>query len=149
MAGRKSEPRSALVLLAEDEKTDAFLMQRVFAMEAPTAKMVRVVDGQDVIDYLFGQAQFADREQHPQPNLVILDLNMPRVGGIEVLRTVRSRPEHIRTPIIVLSASERERDINAAYDAGANAYMVKPLTYDDYRSMAKAVSSFWLHLNRT
>ena len=114
------------VLYAEDEDNDAFLMQRAFMKACVTNPLRVVVDGPTAIRYLAGEGEFSDRTQHPIPCLLLLDLNLPRQSGLEVLKWVRSQPEFVALPIVILTSSSQDRDIGSAYEFGANGYLVKP-----------------------
>lgn len=114
------------VLYAEDEDNDAFLMQRAFIKAGVTNPLRIVVDGPAAIRYLAGTGEFSDRTQHPLPCLLLLDLNLPRQSGLEVLKWVRERPDFSDLPIVILTSSSQDRDIGSAYQLGANGYLVKP-----------------------
>lgn len=118
------------VLYAEDEDNDAFLMQRAFA-KACVSNPLRVVDdGPAAIRYLSGDGEFADRLRHPLPCLLLLDLNLPRRSGLEVLQWVRAQPAFAELPVVILTSSSQDRDIGSAYTLGANGYLVKPASSD-------------------
>jgi CheY-like chemotaxis protein len=114
------------VLYAEDEANDAFLMQRAFAKACVSNPLQVVDDGAAAIRYLSGTDEFSDREKYPSPCLVLLDLNLPRNSGLEVLKWARAQPVFQRLPIIILTSSSQDRDIGSAYTLGANGYLVKP-----------------------
>jgi CheY-like chemotaxis protein len=114
------------VLYAEDEDNDAFLMQRAFAKAGVSNPLQIVPDGAAAVRYLSAAGEFADRERYPAPCLVLLDLNLPRQSGLEVLEWARSQPSLAALPIIILTSSSQDRDIGSAYTLGANGYLVKP-----------------------
>ena len=105
-------------------------------------------DGQEALDYLTGEGQFANREKYPLPSLVLLDLKLPRVMGLEVLRRLDQRRNFRRLIVIVLTSSQQPEDIDTAYDLGAKAYLVKPSGLDQLEPMAQAIKDFWLTQNR-
>jgi CheY-like chemotaxis protein len=114
------------VLYAEDEENDAFLMKRAFA-KAGIANPLQVVhDGGEAMRYLSGEGEFADRSRHPLPCLLLLDLNLPRRTGLEVLQWVRSADKYHALPVVILTSSSQDRDIGSAYELGASGYLVKP-----------------------
>lgn len=114
------------VLYAEDEDNDAFLMQRAFA-KAGVANPLRIVsDGAAAIRYLSGTGEFSDRASNPFPCLLLLDLNMPRLSGLEVLKWSRAQPGFQDLPIVMLTSSSQNRDISSAYSLGVTGYLVKP-----------------------
>jgi CheY-like chemotaxis protein len=114
------------ILLVEDNDDDAFLMQCVFRKSGVSNPLQVVSDGEEAIAYLKGETPYTDRQKYPRPVLVLLDLNMPRKNGLEVLQWIRQQPELKRTTIYILTASSRSVDVKRAFDLGANAYIVKP-----------------------
>lgn len=136
------------VLLAEDDENDVLLMQRAFK-KARKQDCLRVVnDGQEIIDYLAGHHQYSDRNAHPLPQLVVLDLKMPRKNGLEVLQWLKAQPTLKRIPAVVLTSSNQPRDIAQAYDLHANSYLVKPNAFEDLVKLLEAFNNYWLDLNR-
>lgn len=118
------------VLYAEDEDNDVFLMQRAFTKACVANPLQVVIDGAAAIRYLAGAGEFADRARYPMPCLVLLDLNLPRQSGLEVLKWVREQPQLSCLPIVMLTSSSQDRDIGAAHTLGANGYLVKPPSPD-------------------
>ena len=139
--------REGVILLAEDDPNDVLLVQRAF-QRIPVANPLQVVrDGEEALAYLSGQAPYADRERHPLPVLMLMDLKMPRKSGLEVLAWVRQQPGLKRLPIIVLTSSNQSPDINRAYELGANSYLVKPAGFDSLLDLVKNLDMYWLILN--
>jgi CheY-like chemotaxis protein len=136
------------ILYVEDEETDVMLMQHVFAKAGIQNPLYTVKDGRLAKDYLAGNGPYADRKEHPMPGLVLLDLNLPYWSGLEVLTWIRKQPQIQRLPVIIVTSSNRPDDINQAYDACANAYLVKPNSLADLTSMLLALRDFWLIQNR-
>jgi CheY-like chemotaxis protein len=114
------------VLYAEDEDNDAFLMQRAFAKAGVANPLHVVSDGSAAIRYLSGTGEYSDRRRFPAPCLLLLDLNLPRQSGLEVLEWTRRQPSLRSLPIVILTSSSQDRDIGSAYTLGANGYLVKP-----------------------
>ena len=140
-------PREYVVLLADDDPNDVFLLQRAF-QKTNIANPLRVVrDGEEAMAYLSGQDQYADRQRHPLPVLLLLDLKMPRKSGFEVLRWLRQQAGLKRLPVVVLTSSNQNPDINKAFDLGANSYIVKPGGFDSLVEMVKNLNLYWLILN--
>lgn len=135
------------ILLVEDNSRDVILMQRAFR-KAAIAKPIQVVnDGEAAQLYLSGQEPYGDRNQYPLPVLVLLDLKLPRKSGAEVLLWVRQQAELKRLPVVVLTSSKEYADVNRVYDLGANAYMVKPVAFDDLVEIVKTLNMHWIMLN--
>ena len=140
-------PNEYVVLLADDDPNDVFLLQRAF-QKTNIANPLRVVrDGEEAMAYLGGQGQYADRQLHPLPVLLLLDLKMPRKSGFEVLRWLRQQSGLKRLPVVVLTSSNQNPDINKAFDLGANSYIVKPGGFDSLVEMVKNLNLYWLILN--
>ena len=139
--------RDEVILLAEDDPNDVLLIQRAFQRNHVANPVQVVRDGEEALAYLSGQAPFADRERHPLPVLMLMDLKMPRKSGLEVLEWVRQQPGLKRLPIIVLTSSNQSPDINRAYELGANSYLVKPAGFDSLLDLVKNLDIYWLILN--
>jgi CheY-like chemotaxis protein len=136
------------ILVAEDQANDAFILERAFKKTGARTKLHFVRDGQEAIDYLEGQEQFADRDAYPLPTLLLLDLKMPRLNGFQVLEWVRCQQSLRRLLVVIFSSSEEIKDINRAYDLGANSYMVKPSDFDDLLKLAEQLGKYWLVRNK-
>ena len=139
--------REGVILLAEDDPNDVLLIQRAFQRSLVANPMQVVRDGEEVLAYLKGEHPFSDRERHPLPVLMLMDLKMPRKTGLEVLEWVRQQPGLKRLPIIVLTSSNQSPDINRAYELGANSYLVKPAGFDSLLELVKNLDVYWLILN--
>jgi CheY-like chemotaxis protein len=136
------------VLIAEDDPGDAFLLQRAFAISEVPASLYFVRDGQEAIDYLGGAANYSDRKNFPLPDLMLLDLKMPRLNGFDVLSWVRQQPGLKRLLVTVLTSSDQPQDINRAYDLGANSYLLKPHGSQELSDLVARVQKYWLELNQ-
>jgi CheY-like chemotaxis protein len=135
------------ILLVEDNPTDVMLIRRAFD-KARFANPVQVLaDGDAAVDYLAGEGPYADRQQFPLPIMILLDLKLPRRSGLEVLQWLRLQETLKRIPVVMLTSSQQDRDVNAAYDLGVNSYLVKPVDFDGLLQMLKTVSFYWLILN--
>ena len=135
------------ILLVEDDPNDVLLIRRAFA-KANLANPLQVVgDGDAAVAYLAGVSPYAAREQYPLPVLVLLDLKLPRRSGLEVLQWVRQQPGLRRLPVVVLTSSRENADVNRAYDLGINSYLVKPVEFDDLLAMVRTLGAYWLILN--
>ena len=135
---------ATLVLYVEDEENDVFFM-RVAFKETGLSHLLRVVtDGQQAIDYLAGHGPFADREEHPLPGLVLLDLNLPIKSGIDVLRWIRGQSDFVSLPVIVLTSSGRDADRQKCLELGANEFFVKPGLPKDTLKLVETLRDHWL-----
>jgi CheY-like chemotaxis protein len=137
-----------MILVAEDDPTDAFFLQRAFAKAGVTVGLKFVRDGQEAIDYLRGEPPFVDRLSHPMPQLLLLDLKMPRLNGFEVLHWLKTQPGLKRLLVVVFSSSAEEGDVNRAYDLGANSYLVKPHSTEQLMELVDRVEKYWLETNQ-
>ncbi len=115
-----------VILLAEDDPDHAHLVQAVFQRVAPEVPIMHVIDGEKAISYLSGEGDYSDRSKFPIPSLLLLDLKMPRLDGLEVLAWIRKSPEWSYLPVTILTGSELSRDVDEALKLGANSFMVKP-----------------------
>ncbi len=137
------------ILLAEDDPNDVLLIQRAF-QKAGMRQLLRVVrDGQQAIEYLSGQGNYANRERFPLPFMLLLDLKMPGIDGFEVLRWVRAHAESKRLLVVVLTSSNLQSDVDRAYDLGANSYLVKPVAFDEMVNLVQRFEAYWSEINRT
>jgi CheY-like chemotaxis protein len=136
------------VLYAEDDENDAFFMERAFQL-AEIHNPLRIVNnGQLAIDYLSGTGQFADRTQHPAPCLILLDLKMPLISGLDALNWIRSTPLTKTIPVVMLTSSNQDSDVYDAYATGANGYLIKPGKPAELLAMVKAIKDYWLAQNQ-
>lgn len=135
------------ILLVEDNSSDEKLTLLAFRQHAHGHDVVVLRDGADALDYLFAAGPYADRDPAAVPALVLLDLKLPRIGGLEVLRRIRADERTRFVPVVVLTASREEQDVVRSYQLGANAYVRKPLDFTDFVEAARAIGTFWLLLN--
>ena len=134
------------ILLVEDSDLDAELVLAALAAAKVGHGVLHVADGAEALDYLFRRGSFATLDEG-QPLLVLLDLKLPKVDGIEVLRQVKADPELRMIPIVVMSSSKENRDISESYRLGANAYVVKPVNSERLADVVKQIGLFWLLVN--
>jgi len=139
---------SKRVLIAEDDPSDAFLLKRAFTLANIPATLHFVRDGQEAIDYLQGDDRYKDRAVYPLPDLMLLDLKMPRLNGFDVLTWLRRQPGLKRLLVTVLTSSDQPDDINRAYDLGANSYLLKPHNSSHLSELVAQVKHYWLDLNQ-
>jgi len=136
------------ILVVEDDANDVLLLTRAFRKAKVSTPFHVVADGEAAMAYLAGTAPFTNRQQHPLPDLILLDLKLPRVSGLEVLAWLRQEPELKRTPVVVLTSSRENKDINQAYELGANSYLVKPVAFDALLELVQHLNLYWLKLNQ-
>jgi CheY-like chemotaxis protein len=133
-----------VILVAEDEDNDFMLLERALKKQNGKFFLTRARDGVEAINYLSGTDDFADRNRFPMPDLLLLDLKMPRKDGFEVLEWVRSQPSLNRLVAVVLSSSRQDCDIARAYELGANSYVAKPNDYDGLVALTRILIDYWL-----
>jgi CheY-like chemotaxis protein len=138
--------KEPIVLLVDDSANDAQLMRIAFERAGFAHPLHHVFDGDEAIAYLQGTGRYTDRTQFPLPNVVLMDLNMPRKNGFEVLTWIRDQPVLCRLRVYILSASSREPDIDRSFELGASSYLVKPSTLDELLVMTKCLGG-WLKLS--
>ncbi|HEX4264905.1 MAG TPA: response regulator [Verrucomicrobiae bacterium] len=138
-----------VILVAEDDDDYVLLIKQVFA-QAHIPNPIHVVwNGEEAISYLKGEGKYSNREEYPLPDIFLLDLKMPRVNGMEVLKWVRAQPSLASLRILVLTSSDRIRDVNEAYQLGANSFLVKPLDFHDFTHLSRLIADFWFKASRT
>lgn len=136
------------ILLVEDNPKDAKLTMHALRQELLVNSIEAAEDGEEALDFLFCRGRFADRPFEDQPRLVLLDLKLPKVDGLEVLRVIKSDPRTKATPVVVLTASREERDLVESYRLGVNAYIQKPVEFAAFRQAIKQLGLFWLVINQ-
>jgi len=134
------------ILLVEDNSNDVELALTALAEHNIANEVVVTRDGSEALDYLYRRGEFANRK-NGQPAVILLDLKMPKVDGLEVLRTVKSDPELQRIPVVMLTSSREETDLVKSYQLGANAYVVKPVDFPQFVAAVKELGAFWALLN--
>jgi CheY-like chemotaxis protein len=135
------------ILYAEDDPDDRRLAEMAHRDSGATSPLVFVNDGQEALEYLHGTGSHADPADVVRPGILVLDLNMPAIGGLETLRIVRADRVLRRIPIVILTTSQAVEDIDRCYDAGANAYIVKPLSFTSLVQLFDGLFSFWFRLS--
>jgi len=136
-----------VILLVEDDPAHAEIVIRNLEGFRIANRLIHLDDGQKALDYLYHQNEFADPESAPRPGLILLDLRLPKVDGLEVLETVKADPDLIQIPVVILTTSAAEADMLRAYKNHANSFMVKPVAFDDFVDMMKAIGYYWLVWN--
>lgn len=135
-----------VILMADDDPEDRLLVKDAL-QEVHLAHDLRfVIDGEDLLDYLYRRGKYEDRNGAPRPDLILLDLNMPKRDGREVLRNLKSDPRLQRIPIVVLTTSVAEADVAFCYDVGASSYITKPVTFRAWMDLVGALSKYWFEI---
>jgi len=147
--GRESLLGNNLLLLVEDNPDDEELMLAAMRQNRVPARVVTVRDGQEALDWLFGQGDYGERDTTVQPRVILLDLKLPKRSGHEVLAGIRNDPRTRRVPVVVLTSSDEESDKVRAYDLAANSYVVKPVNFDSFLRVASHLGRYWLTVNET
>ena len=137
------KPPKAVILVAEDDPNDSLLFERAVRKTGFNAVLQVARNGEEAISYLKGDDPYGDRSEHPLPGLIFTDLKMPRVNGFELLEWLKKHEVCRRVPTLVLSSSNEPKDIQNAYELGANCYLLKPRTFDDLSVLIRASLEFW------
>jgi two-component system, response regulator len=137
------------ILLVEDSPDDVAFLVRTFGKANLAARLHVVADGKEALDFVFCTGSYASRNSGNRPKVIFLDMKMPKVGGLEVLRRLKSDPTTQTIPIVALSSSIEERDLVESYRHGVNSYIVKPMDFDQFASTVRLIGQYWLELNQT
>ena len=136
------------ILLVEDSQDDVDLALHALRREKLANAIFVARDGEEALDFLFCRGPFAHRSFEHPPKLVLLDLKLPKVDGMEVLKQVKSDPRTRTIPVVIMTSSKEERDLVAGYNLGANSYIQKPVDFDQFRETFKSVGLYWLVTNQ-
>ena len=136
-----------VILLVEDNPSDVGLTKRAFEKHRINNELVVAEDGQEALDYLFGAGAYAGRDTSVMPAVIFLDLKLPKVDGLEVLKRIRGHDLTKRLPVVILTSSREEQDVAMSYDLGANSYIRKPVDFQQFAEAVKALDLYWLVLN--
>ena len=140
--------RVPVLLLVEDSPTDVKILQRALSQTPHPVDLLVLHDGQEAADYLMRQGPFAPRAGNlwKRPDLIVLDLNLPRMTGLEVLKLIRSSSQFALTPVVILSMSRQPEDVRQAYAGGANTYVEKPIAFERFVAILKTLQQMWLEM---
>jgi CheY-like chemotaxis protein len=136
------------ILLVEDSDEDAELAIRALRQKKLANDLFRVKDGAEALDFIFATGTYAGRNGQPKPRVVLLDLKLPKVDGMEVLRRLKEDPTTRAIPVVMLTSSKEDRDLEAAYRLGVNSYIVKPVEFDKFVSAVETLGFYWALLNQ-
>jgi two-component system response regulator len=137
-----------LILLVEDDAAHAEITRRNLADFRVANRIIHVWNGQEALDYLFRQGQYVDPQTSPRPHLILLDLRLPKVEGLEVLRQIKADPDLHSVPVVVLTTSAAESDVLDAYQDNVNSYLVKPVDFEKFARLLESFGYYWLAWNR-
>lgn len=138
---------SKVILLVEDNPDDEFLTLRSLEANRVVNEVIVLRDGQAALDWLFGSGQGGGRPPEDLPAIILLDLKMPKVSGLDVLRRLRADPRTRRVPVVIFTSSSEERDVLLSYDLGANSYVRKPVEFTEFSEAVRQLGSYWLVIN--
>ena len=136
------------ILLVEDDQAHAEIVKRNLQEMRVVNKIIHMEDGQEALDFLYRKEPYENKEEYPDPELILMDLRLPKVDGIEVIKIIKSDPELKGIPLVVLTTSESESDILGAYSNGAGSYLVKPFDFSKFSKLLETFGYYWLAWNR-
>jgi CheY-like chemotaxis protein len=136
------------ILLVEDNASDELLTLRALKKSAIANRVVVTRDGSEALDYLFAEGKHANRDPKELPQVVLLDLNLPKIGGLEVLKRIRSDRRTRLLPVVILTSSKEDKDLLDGYAIGANSYVVKPVDFTQFAEAVRQLGMFWLVVNQ-
>ncbi|MEW6491596.1 MAG: response regulator [Cyanobacteriota bacterium] len=142
----KARRNSVMILMADDDPDDCLLAKEALAESRMTSKLHCVQDGEELMDYLYQRGKYATPGSAPRPGLILLDLNMPKKDGREVLRELKTDPNLRQIPVLVLTTSKAEEDIYRSYYLGANSFITKPVTFSSLIEVMKILSKYWFEI---
>ena len=140
--------KDVVILMAEDDDDDRLMTKEAFKEARLVNELRFVVDGEDLLNYLYRRGKYADPATSPRPGLILLDLNMPRKDGREALQEIKSDPNLRQIPIVVLTTSKAEEDIYRTYDIGVNSYITKPVSFEGLVEIVLAITEYWFKIVR-
>jgi two-component system, response regulator len=141
------EVNTTTILLVEDNPDDEALTMRALKRSNLKNEVIVVRDGEEALDYLFGTGEFARRDLSVMPNLILLDLKLPKIDGLEVLRQLRANPRTQLLPVVILTSSKEQEDLIQGYKLGANSYVRKPIDFNQFMEAIRQLGLYWLVLN--
>lgn len=136
------------ILLVEDNMDDAEMTIRALRKKNLSNRLTHLTDGEEALDFLFGRGKFKDRDINLKPKLILLDLKMPKIDGMEVLEKVKSNSETKKIPVVVLTSSKEDPDLRKCYELGANSYIVKPVEFESFVNAVSELGLYWMLLNQ-
>lgn len=144
----KPPPESIEILLVEDNAEDAMLAKMALEESRIVNHIIHLKDGAEAMDYIFREGEFANTPADMHPKVIMLDLKMPKVNGLEVLRRVKADNNTKEIPVVVFTSSDEDPDVKECYDLGVNSYVVKPLDFEQFKKVVNNIGLYWVVLNR-
>lgn len=146
--GNGYEERKNMILLVEDNPDDIEIIKLALLEGKVKARVSVVRDGVEALDFLFNRGEYADKSQAPKPSIILLDIKLPRLNGIEVLKEIKSNEKLRQIPVIMLTTSSNPKDIRDSYNYSANSYVQKPTNFKDFVELMKTIDTYWHKMNR-
>ena len=143
-----NNPTDIEILLVEDNSRDAELMIRALKKRNLANNLIHVEDGSEALDYLFNRGKYEERKNNASPKIVLLDLKLPKLNGLEVLREIKKNEHTRRIPVVIVTSSAEDPDIKLAYELGANSYVVKPVNFEAFTEVMSNLGLYWLLINQ-
>jgi CheY-like chemotaxis protein len=142
------ENQEVEILIVEDNPDDAELAIRALKKQNLANKVIHLTDGAEALDFIFGMGKFSNRNTNHLPRVILLDLKMPKIGGLEVLEKIKSDPRTKTIPVVVLTSSAEDPDIKKCYELGANSYIVKPVEFNNFSKTVADLGLYWMVINK-
>ncbi|MEO6723554.1 MAG: response regulator [Ferruginibacter sp.] len=143
------QPSDRYILLVEDNPSDAMLTIRALKKHNLAANLVHLTDGAQALDFIFARGEYAGRNIEHKPKVILLDLKMPKVSGLEVLKIIKADEKSRQIPVVMMTSSEQEKDIFESHQLGVNSYVVKPVDFDDFSDAISRLGIYWVLVNNT
>jgi len=137
-----------VILLVEDDEAHAEIVRRNFKTSRIANRLIHVADGEAALDYLYQRNEFSDQASSPRPGIILLDLRLPKVDGLEVLQTIKTDPGLIAIPVVILTTSQAEVDMAKAYNNHVNSYLIKPVNFAQFNQLMEIFGFYWLAWNQ-
>ena len=147
MNSLKERRKGNIIMCVEDSPEDLETIQRAFKKVGMVNPMIHFEDGDEALDYLFRRDKYSDAGNNPLPNMILLDLNLPGTDGFEILAEIKQDEKIKKIPVVVLTTSSDERDIEKCFQAGANSYIVKPVSFDGFVDAVKRLKDYWFSIS--
>jgi two-component system, response regulator len=142
-------PSDTYILLVEDNESDALLTIRALKKNNLAGNLVHLTDGAQALDFIFAKGEYLGRNIEHKPKVILLDLKMPKVSGLEVLEIIKKDDRTRKIPVVMMTSSQHEKDILESHEHGVNSYIVKPVDFDDFSAAVSKLGTYWVTINNT